>query len=116
MRTIFNIYNQNTFQAVTTKHQLYPACLPLKRRTSNEGIHSGWSKKIPYQFLENNAPTFTKIHGEFFKQQVIKRHIYTRHIFIKDPPDSFCEAQARTGKDRQGMALKAEGLKAPTLA
>ena len=65
-------YTQNTFQDMTAKHQLYPACLPLQRRTSNEGIHSGWSKQIPYKFLENNAPSYTKIYGEFFKQQVTK--------------------------------------------
>ena len=57
-------------QEVTTKHQLYPACLPLQPRTSNEAIHSGWSKQIPYQFLEKNAPGFAKIYDEFFKQQV----------------------------------------------
>ena len=49
---------------------MYPACLPLQKRTSNEGIHSGWSKQIPKDFLEQNAPAFVKVYDEFFKQQV----------------------------------------------
>ena len=66
----FIVYVEMNNQDVTAKHQLYPACLPLQQRTLNEGIHSGWSKEVPFQFLENNAPAFTKIYGEFFKQQV----------------------------------------------
>ena len=49
---------------------MYPACLPLQTRSSNEGIHSGWSKQIPKDFLEQNAPAFVKVYDEFFKQQV----------------------------------------------
>ena len=67
---------------MTTKHQLYPACLPLQQRTSNEAIHSGWSKELPYQFLENNAPSFTKVYGEFFKQQVgLKLETFNAKLF-----------------------------------
>ena len=42
----------------------------MQKRTSNEGIHSGWSKQIPKDFLEQNAPAFVKVYDEFFKQQV----------------------------------------------
>ena len=61
---------------MTAKHQLYPACLPLQQRASNEAFHSGWAKEVPYQFLEKNAPSFTKIYGEFFKQQVTNQRTY----------------------------------------
>ena len=57
-------------QEVTNQERLYPACLPTKTRTSNEGFHSGWSKPMPSDFLSKNAPRFLKVEEEFRKQQV----------------------------------------------
>ena len=39
---------------------------------------------------------------------ICHRRVPFRHVANK----AFCEAQARVSKDRQGMALKAKGLKA----
>ena len=48
--------------------KIYPACLPIKQRTSSYGIHSGWSTPIPFHILAKYAPGFTEVYQEFFKQ------------------------------------------------
>ena len=53
---------------MTDREQIYPACLPTQKRTSTEGVHSGWSKPMPKTFLENNAPGFLKVYDEYYKQ------------------------------------------------
>merc|ERR1719189_3078149 len=50
----------------------------MSSRSSNEGIHSGWSKQIPKDFLEQNAPAFVKVYDEFFKQQQYRMEILER--------------------------------------
>ena len=55
--------------------QIYPACLPVGRRTSNTGVHSGWSSAIPLHILKKYAPGFAKVYGEFFKQVHYKMDI-----------------------------------------
>lgn len=47
---------------------IFPACLPLKQRTSRIGFHSGWSDPVPFHILMKYAPGFTKVFRDFFKQ------------------------------------------------
>ena len=47
---------------------IFPACLPLKQRTSRNGFHSGWSDPVPFNILQKYAPGLTKVFREFFKQ------------------------------------------------
>ena len=56
------------FQEVTSREQIYPACLPTQQRTSTEGVQSGWSKPMPKTFLSNHASGFLKVYDEFYKQ------------------------------------------------
>ena len=57
---------------------IFPACLPLQKRTENIGIHSGWSSPIPFYILSQFAPGFTKIYRDFFKQAHYKMDIMDR--------------------------------------
>ena len=47
---------------------IFPSCLPIKQRQSRVGIHSGWTKPIPFHILSNYAPGYTRIYRDFFKQ------------------------------------------------
>ena len=49
-------------------HEIYPACLPIKQRTSKYAFHSGWSNPLPLHLLNKYAPGHTKVYGDFFKQ------------------------------------------------
>ena len=59
-------------------YRIYPACLPIKQRTSNVGVHSGWSSPIPFHILSNYAPGYTRIYRDFFKQLQTKMDISDR--------------------------------------
>ena len=58
------------------QYGIFPACLPVKQRTSKVGVHSGWSSPIPFHFLTKYAPLFTKIYRDFFKQVHYKMEIF----------------------------------------
>ena len=58
--------------------KIYPACLPIKERSSVDGYHSGWSRPIPYHILRKYAPGYTEIYDEFFKQVHYKMEIFDK--------------------------------------
>ena len=64
------------FKATTMQFGIFPACLPLKPRREEFGFHSGWSSPIPFHILTENAPGFTKIYRDFFKQIHFKMEIF----------------------------------------
>ena len=66
------------FKEITTKFNIFPACLPEHQKKSSFGVHSGWSSPIPYHILSESAPEFTKIYSNFFKQSQIKMEIFER--------------------------------------
>ena len=65
---IINQFYISFFKATTMQYGIYPACLPIKQRTSTFGVHSGWSSPIPFHLLWQYAPGFTKVYRDFFKQ------------------------------------------------
>ena len=65
-----------------SKWKVYPACLPLKQRTSSSGIHSGWSNPIPFHIITQYAPGFSEVYRDFHKQVHYRMTIQDR---CKDP-------------------------------
>ena len=58
------------------KLKIYPACLPPKDRSHpTEGVHSGWSKPPPLNFIERFAKGFLPYYSDFFKQWHYKMKI-----------------------------------------
>jgi hypothetical protein len=48
--------------------KLRPACLPLEKRASKHGIHTGWSRPPPYYIVQKYAPAYLKFYRDFSKQ------------------------------------------------
>ena len=67
-------------QDATESNQIYPACLPTQKRTSTEGIQSGWSKPIPEKFLKNHAATYLNenVYSDFYKQIQYRMEVFEK--------------------------------------
>ena len=76
--------------------RIYPACLPLKKRTSVDAYHSGWSRAIPYHIFRKWAVGYTEIYDEFFKQVHYKMDILEECKDSNLLEDTFLTAQYRT--------------------
>ena len=65
---------------MTNREQIYPACLPTQKRTSTEGIQSGWSKPIPEKFLKNHAATYLNenVYSDFYKQIQYRMEVFEK--------------------------------------
>ena len=74
MEEALNFWKNTSFrpkfcwQELTETLEIFPACLPLKQRSSGLGYHSGWSDPVPYHILLKYAPGLTKVFRDFFKQ------------------------------------------------
>jgi len=55
--------------------RIYPACLPLKKRSSSTGVHTGWSKPPPFHFVNAYAAGYARFYRDFFKQWHYKMDI-----------------------------------------
>jgi hypothetical protein len=55
--------------------RIRPACLPLEKRKSASGIHTGWSRPPPYHIVQQFAPGYLKFYRDFSKQWHYKMDI-----------------------------------------
>ena len=81
---------------VTERLQIYPACLPLKKRTSVDAFHSGWSRPIPYHIFRNWSVGYTEIYNEFLKQVHYKMEVLEKCKDSNLLEDPFLTPQYRT--------------------
>ena len=72
------------FESLSATHKISPACLPTHQLTSTEGVHSGWSKPPPLDYVVNNVPAYLQIYKEFSKQWHHSMSISTCRDPIKD--------------------------------
>ena len=71
-----NYLTTSFYQDITTERRLYPACIhQTGKKLSRDGIHSGWSRPVPFHILSEYAPGFTKVYRNFFKQIQYKMEI-----------------------------------------
>ena len=65
------IVDDDVYQHLFERNQIYPACLPTSRRKSSFGspsVHSGWSTPPSLQFLFEFAPPYVAFYEDFIKQ------------------------------------------------
>ena len=62
--------SDENFEAQSTTHRIYPACLPTKPLSDKElyAVHSGWSKPPPLDYVTANAAHHLDYYSYFSKQ------------------------------------------------
>ena len=67
-------YFQNNAEA---QFELRPACLPYaSKKIPKTGLQTGWSKPPPFPFIESQAPLFSDVYNNFYKQWHYKLDIF----------------------------------------
>lgn len=75
---VFKVNDQQLRSAGTAR--IFPSCLPPGSGTedlSPDAVHSGWSRPVPFYFLQTFAPSFTPYWDDFFKQWHYKMELTT---------------------------------------
>ena len=62
--------------SLNSRKQQHKTKFPVGPRKSSFGIHSGWSRPLPYHILSESAPQLTEMYQNLFKQKQIKMEIF----------------------------------------
>lgn len=82
---VLHVRDEN-FEKLSTKHQIYPACLPTNQQlSSTSAIHAGWSTSPPLDFVSTNVPAYLSVYQHFSKQWHYNMTVET----CKDPQTNF---------------------------
>ena len=55
-------------ESLSSRHNIYPACLPTDQLTSSTAVHSGWSTAPPLEFVADNVPQYLQVYKYFHQQ------------------------------------------------
>ena len=64
---VFHV-RDDEFERLARIYKIYPACLPSNQLTPGTGIHSGWSKPPPLEFIMTNVPQYLQVYRQFYRQ------------------------------------------------
>ena len=71
---VFHV-NYGDFQHDSSRHQIYPACLPTEAPTWTTGVHSGWSSAPPLDYVVSQVPQYLQVYRHFSQQWHYKMDI-----------------------------------------
>ena len=83
---VFKVVDREIKKDRANELKLWPACLPLEKRTASRGVHTGWSRPPPRFTFETIAQGFLPFYRDLFKQWHLSMDIMTR---CQDPQNYF---------------------------